>query len=363
MVAAALLLLALADAFRFSGGADGRAVATVGYLPEWRYEGANWETLAQHLTHIVLFSAEPTDRGDIVGLDRLPRAELLKEARAAAARHGAKLLVCFGGNGRSSGFSPTVRSKKRRALFVSKVKALVARLGLDGVDLNWEYPGYSFGSGYHSEAELERDYAGLAALARGLRRTLEPGAAITMAYYPDGKQEGLLLKHGLPASVDLLHMMTYDQSGGHHSTLEFAVGAIAGATRSGLPLHQLTLGLPFYGRHSLTGDWTTYEDLVQRHHPLHPENDTVALSDGSFIGLNGRATIAEKTRRALAAGLGGLMIWEAGQDCRMVAVTHGGKTHGVTCPDGQQSSLLVAMSEAVAEAARPAGHARDGGEL
>ena len=40
---------------------------------------------------------------------------------------------------------------------------------------------------------MRADYAGLAALAADLRAALGPAAAITAAYYPDGRQEALLL--------------------------------------------------------------------------------------------------------------------------------------------------------------------------
>ena len=39
--------------------------------------------------------------------------------------------------------------------------------GFDGVDYNWEYPGYAFGTGYKAEAEVDADYAGLRALLQG----------------------------------------------------------------------------------------------------------------------------------------------------------------------------------------------------
>jgi hypothetical protein len=158
----------------------------VGYLPEWRYEGANWATLSSHLSHLILFSAEPLPTGELTGLDRFPREALLAEARAAAAAHHCQLLLCFGGNGRSGGFSAMVRSPAARARFVAAAAALVAKAGAHGVDINWEYPGYAFGSGYQAEAEVERDYRGLGALARELRAALGADAPLTLAYYPDG---------------------------------------------------------------------------------------------------------------------------------------------------------------------------------
>ena len=74
----------------------------------------------------------------------------------------------------------------------------------------------------------------------------------------------------------------------------------------------------------------------------------VADTAGGYY-FNGRQTIAEKVRLARRLGLGGVMIWEVGQDCRMRAVIHGDTTHGVTCPEGEASSLLVALRDAASE--------------
>jgi GH18 family chitinase len=71
-----------------------------------------------------------------------------------------------------------------------------------------------------------------------------------------------------------MHMMSYDQQEAHHSTLDFGKRAVALGVAA-LPPQQLTMGLPFYGRFSNTGDWVTYEDIVQQQHPLSPELDTV----------------------------------------------------------------------------------------
>ena len=192
-----VLVLLHTAATVFGGGSIDHKVfgsdfAVASYLPEWRYEGANWDEIAKHSTHLILFSLEPTPTGGIQALDRLPRPALLKQARAASSRYGAKLLLCFGGNGRSSGFSSMVRSKSAREKFVGSALALVDKYGFDGIDYNWEYPGqvdskswtmrscilcayisvttdatcvtlrYAFGSGYKDEQQIELDYAGFA---------------------------------------------------------------------------------------------------------------------------------------------------------------------------------------------------------
>ena len=41
-----------------------------------------------------------------------------------------------------------VRSPQARRAFVRNLQKLLSKYNLDGVDYNWEYPGYNFGSGY-----------------------------------------------------------------------------------------------------------------------------------------------------------------------------------------------------------------------
>ena len=103
------------------------------YLPDWRFDSANYDTLSQHTTHLILFSLEPTTRGGLSGLDRLPSPAVLGDARAAATRHGCRLLLCFGGNGRSGGFSEMSRSAKARKAFVANAAGLIQEMRLDGV--------------------------------------------------------------------------------------------------------------------------------------------------------------------------------------------------------------------------------------
>lgn len=133
-------------------------------------------------------------------------------------------------------------------------------------------------------------------------------------------------------------MMSYDQPG-KHSTWEFGERSAKQGARM-LPAAQVTLGVPFYGRHMETGEWKTYEDLVQAH-TLSDDQDEA----GGYY-FNSPSLIRRKTRLAMQLGLGGVMIWEVGQDCRQHAVTHGSTTHVATCPS-ERSSLLVAIQEGI----------------
>ena len=90
----------------------------------------------------------------------------------------------------------------------------------------------------------------------------------------------------------------------------------------------------------------TYEDLVQKY-PLSGKEDQVKNKDtGVKIGFNGRSTISWKVKHAITEGVGGVMIWEVGQDCRVLPVTRGATVHVKTCPNGEESSLLAAIREA-----------------
>ena len=319
--------------------------STVGYMPEWRHEGADFDRLCQHLSHLIFFSAEMTPKGDIIALDRLPRQELMKEARSAATRYGTKLLLCLGGNGRSGGFSVMVRNSKNRKRFVENLVKLLNTYELDGVDYNWEYPGYRMGKGYMEEKEILKDYEGLANLVKDTREAFKGSEkVITIAYYPDTKQEKLLHLVGVDEHVDLLHSMSYDQGGAHHSPRELAARTVNQADIADLPLSKLCLGVPFYGRKAtVEGDWVTYEDLVQEHKLTGKED--VVTKDGVGVGFNGKQTLGWKVKLAVKENLGGVMIWEVGQDCRVNPVQRGDTTHVTTCPDGEESSLLAHISK------------------
>lgn len=331
-------------------------VAVVSYLPEWRHEGANFETIASSSSHVILFSLEPAPDGGILATDRLPRSEILDEARRAARQHGSRLMVCFGGNGRSAGFARMTGGARSIKRFVLNTVRLLEKHQLDGVDINWEYPGYTFGQGYADETLVSREYDGLLALVRALRAALDPSRyALTLAYYPDGRQEALLARHGVLEWVDLAHAMAYDAPGGAGpSSREFATTVLAQARAAELPARKLTLGLPFYGREASGGGWQTYEDIVQRHWPLHPAADQVQDQAAGLVEFNGVETIAWKVARALEAGWAGVMVWEAGQDCRAQPVVRRGRVaHVRTCPGGEsdEASLLATINRTVSGAA------------
>lgn len=308
--------------------------AVFSYLPEWRYAGANFDTIFSHVSHLALFSVEPDPlgNGNITGLDRLPTGEAFDDVRVAALRHGKSILLCFGGNGRSSGFSAVATNSVIRAKFIANVVELVTRNHAHGVDYNWEYPGYDFATGYKDPKKLQSDWDGLRNLVIETKKALGERGIVTIAYYPDGVQEREMKSRQLDQHADLLHAMTYDQSGKQHSPMKLAEDAITNARKAGLDLGKVTLGLPFYGRDDKNGDWVTYEDIIgkpERFTPTDTGNTVFDSQDNRRVGFNSVRMIEDKVKLAIAKGLGGVMIWESGQDCRIHPVTRDGKTHQV----------------------------------
>ena len=106
----------------------------------------------------------------------------------------------------------------------------------------------------------------------------------------------------------------------------------------------------------ISGDWITYEDIVQQHSLTGKEDEVT--KDGVKVGLNGKNTISWKVKLAVTEKIGGVMIWEVGQDCRVNPVKRGETVHVATCPKGEDSSLLAAITNTKRKY-KPADAARD----
>jgi len=245
--------------------------AIVGYLPEYRYNAIkDYSTLMSRVTHLLLFSIEVDPNGDLAALDRLPPQNILQEIQHAKKIYHTKVLMCFGGYGRSNGFSQVVRDPKKRAHFILVIIHLCDTNQFDGVDMNWEYP------------RTSDEWNGLFDLFLELHNTFQlSGRIVTMAMYPG--QERVLNDARVLNSISLIHMMTYDQNG-PHSTFEFAQRSVEQIKALHIPLSKFTLGLPFYARNIFTGEPETYFDLVKNHGPLLPETDQI--NNFYFNGYN-----------------------------------------------------------------------------
>ena len=192
--------------------------------------------------------------------------------------------------------------------------------GLEGIDLDWE--------GVRTRAE----WAGLWALAAELAAALHARGRVLTAAVHAG--QAALVPRAALAQLDLVLVMAYDRGCARgeappcpHAPYAFAARTVDAALRAGVPPAKLALGVPFYARDGHTGAAASYAELVARHGvAARPAADRVGVWH-----YNGPRTLARKARLAHARGLGGLMVWELGQDV----------------PPGARGSLLAALDAEV----------------
>ncbi|GAX76386.1 hypothetical protein CEUSTIGMA_g3832.t1 [Chlamydomonas eustigma] len=293
-------------------------------MPEYRL-GSNYnyeEAFKNGLTHVIFFSLEVSTSDFIPSaLDRLPPPDILKRARAAADAYGGKLLLCFGGNSRTGGFPGMVVDKARRRRFLEALSNLMVSHSFDGVDYNWEYP------------TKYVEWEGLADLMKETKALLNGQVIVTSAFYPDPNQYIIIKALKLHEICHYLLSMTYDMVPGKHSTYEFAVQTIEAWKQQGLPLDKLALGVPFYGRHMQTGAPDTYYDLFPKLEKRYKNlSKRHAVDELGAVFFNGRSTLKQKAELAIREGLGGIMIWELGQDIS---------------PPSHESALMSGLGEAI----------------
>ncbi|QVL33252.1 glycoside hydrolase family 18 protein [Telmatocola sphagniphila] len=271
------------------GNSEKAPFRIAGYLPDYRIADYDFSKI-QNLTDLIIFSAEAGKDGAIK-LDRL-RNTPWQKLQAAKTKYRVRLLLCIGGWERSQEFFQLASSQETRTLFAKSAVQLCLEKRLDGIDIDWEHP---------KNAREENDYADLLKTCHKELQTQGLLLSVTLAAWQKLPKSGF-------ESVDSINLMAYDHTG-KHSTFENAVEDVRKLQIQGAPAEKLLLGVPFYGRKINAPDTTlTYRQLVEKQ-VLPPESD-----EHDAIYFNGPKTIQKKTAYARDSGLGGIMIWELGQD-------------------------------------------------
>ncbi|RAV99470.1 glycosyl hydrolase family 18 protein [Pseudochryseolinea flava] len=282
---------------------------TVGYLPSWA--GSVSAVQFSKLTHVNYAFVLPTNTG---GLQALENPSKLQSLVSTAHANGVKVLIAVGGwnNGNDNAFESLAANATYRTNFVNSMINMVNQYGLDGVDIDWEYPDNGASSNNYS---LLMQQLSTAMHSRG--------KLLTAAVVAVG---GSSIQNNIFGYVDFLNIMAYDGGGSNHSTYSYAQQSISYWKGRGCPASKVILGLPFYGRSS--SEYVGYAALLSR--GANPNSDFF----GS-IGYNGIPTIKAKTNLAFDQGCGGAMIWDLSED-----VTNA-------------NSLLSAINQVVVERGNP----------
>lgn len=217
-----------------------------------------------HITHINYAFGHVTNSFDGVRIDnpeRLKKMVALKEVKPEL-----KVMLSVGGWG-SGRFSEMAATNANRKSFAKDCLRVVEEFGLDGIDIDWEYPTNNAAGISASPDDTEN----FTLLMKELRNALPEGKLLTMASVASG--EYVNFKEAIQY-MDFVNIMTYDMASApkHHSGMyrsEMSPGitceeGILAHVEAGVPIEKLVFGMPFYGRASgaLQG-FNDYKNLVQ----------------------------------------------------------------------------------------------------
>ena len=315
---------------------------------------------AEKLTHINFAFALVSRDGEVV-LENPKAPERLAQLQALKAKNPAlKIIVSVGGWG-ADNFSDAALTDASREKFARSSAELVRRYALDGIDLDWEYPGQP-GPGIKFRPEDKENFT---LMLKAVRKHLDAlsdelgrkGAArytLTIAssageYFEHTEMEKLHVY------LDWINIMTYDffTSGaattGHHTGLyksqsagdsrAYAEAAVRQHLDAGIPSGKLVLGAAFYGR-GFTGVRPENNGLFQPYERFVDEFPYSLLvrdyvnkqgfkrlwdaaakapylwnpASATFITYEDPDSLKAKAEFVRRHNLGGIMYWEHGHD-------------------------------------------------
>jgi chitinase len=283
------------------------------------------------------------------------------------------VLVSVGGWDWSGGFSDAVLTEHSRQTFIDSVMAFLKSYDLDGLDIDWEYPGMP-GAGHKFRAE---DGANFTTLLKELRERFDRETAAThrrlyLTIAAGASNEYLQHTEMAKAQefLDTVNLMSYDFSeassdkiANHHAPLyinpaspkkESADSSVKAFETAGVPAGKIVLGVPFYGHqwgevgaanHGLfqpgkpvAGDWASYAAISSS----YLSNGFVRYWDATakapylynaekqiFVSYEDSESLAAKCDYILSNKLAGVMFWEySGDPSGTLLKTIDGAFHG-----------------------------------
>jgi len=267
------------------------------------------------------------------------------------------VMVSVGGWLWSGIFSDLALTKESRATFIDSVAAYLDRHQLDGLDIDWEYPGLP-GYETHFRAEDKQNYTLLLKELRvrfnGLEKHLHRRLYLTVAAGASSEFLAHTEMKEAQKYLDTINLMAYDYYqasdgvAGHHAPL-FTNPAdpkkISGDRsvlefeQAGVPAAKIVLGVPFYGRtwgavpatnHGLyqpgtvtTPSYAPYglgpDELLKAGYVRYWDSVASApylynAEKQIFVSYDDPQSLALKCNYVLSHKLGGVMFWDYEDD-------------------------------------------------
>ncbi|KAI9310467.1 glycoside hydrolase [Dichotomocladium elegans] len=243
----------------------------IGYFPNWLYANYPIEQIPyKDYTHInYAFAILNTDDLLPTFSDDWAVETYLPKIVSLAHNAGTKVLLSIGGWTGSQRFSPMVASAVSRKNFINWNVKFIKQYGIDGIDLDWEYPGNQ-GAGCNDVAP--DDATNFLLLLEEFRKALdaafpndhkEISLAVHVEPFLDGDEKPMDDVSAYVPFVDHFNLMTYDINGawatvtGPNAPFQSQPGkgarysfveSIKAWKAAGVPAEKIAAGLAFYGR-------------------------------------------------------------------------------------------------------------------
>ncbi len=246
-----------------------------------------------------------------------------------------KVVMAIGGWA-ADGFSDAALTPKSRFAFAREAQKWVIQYGLDGIDLDWEYPGSS-ASGIKSRPE---DTANFTLLIEALRMVLGDDAWISVAGIADNSYIRNVQIDKIAPFINYFNVMTYDFTAGntgesgqlHQANLyssDLSFGNISvdfyvdNLIKAGMPPEKILVGLAFYGRNGATMT-KTFDEIKNNYinnngYTVRWDNEAKApyIVDPNgdfFLSFDNELSIYYKGQYVIDNCLGGLFSWQSNYD-------------------------------------------------
>jgi chitinase len=269
------------------------------------------------VTHINYSFGKVNETYNGVNIDNEARLKSLVELKKK--KTSLKVLLSIGG-WTSGRFSEMAMTETTRKSFAADCKRIVNEFGLDGIDMDWEYPTSNVAGISSSPKDMENFNLLMQEIRKAIgNNKLLTFASAASAQYYDFKT--------LADIVDFVNIMMYDVGVPpyHHSALHrskqvnevSADESIDKHIAGGMPAQKLVLGMPFYGHGiqkipysidykdiiKLQGYTEKWDDIAKVPYLENPAGEIVCVYDNA-------QSLTLKCKYLLECQLRGAMYWE-----------------------------------------------------
>lgn len=284
--------------------------------------------LLTHVNYAFGHVKDSFDGLEIDNVDRLKSIVKLKEQNPEL-----KVVLSVGG-WESGNFSEMAADRTFRKSFCADCAKAVKELGLDGIDIDWEYPGNGGGAGISWSPDDKDNFT---LLMKDLRSALGRKKLLTLASCCDPKYIDF---QAIMDVVDLVNTMTYDMNEGgdtfhcalypsEHTAIWTTDTSVKAHIEAGVPADKLVMGVPFYGKG--VSSYKGKRDFGKMY-PI-PDGYTITWDEtanapyivdeeGNFaFGFENERSLTDKVEYIKANGLRGIMNWDYDGDDENLTLT------------------------------------------